>query len=371
MHHRETNPRFASWLTPAAALTVLLAVAPAAAQGRRDKDDDGPQGGPSAKATLILVGDKEITDVEVREEKFAQIRYRRRGRRIEDIPGEQVLAIRWEEAPGTFTSGLSQLRANLFDKAVTSFTSARNTAPEGSWLWFHATYQLGEAQLGVGAYADAAAEFKRLLDKDKDHWLAPAAIYGLGQAQAGQKQPGDAIKTFERLDEGFGELWAAKARLGMGDAALAGGKLMDAVKHYNFAKDRGGVRYPDLARAATVGIGKAYVADKKFDRAIEMFDRILATPGAAPDVAGGAWVGKGDCQLAAAEDADGDKNKLKEALISYQTCVVRYAGTTAYPKALYQSAELYQRLGLDKLADAMRKELRSRCPSSPWTGKLK
>ncbi len=343
-----------------------LSAPPAQAQGR------GGDQGPSAVATLILVGDRELSDVEVREEKFASIRYRpNRGRRLEDVPGEQVLEIRYHEAPGTYTSGLSQLRANLYDKAVTSFTTARNTAPDGTWLLFHATYQMGEAHLGLGAYSDAAYEFKRLLDKDKDHWLAPAAIFGLGQAQAGQGNASGASSTFQRLDDGFGTYWAAKARLGMGDAALAANKLLDAVKHYNFAKDRGGVRYPDLARAATVGIGKSYVADKKFDRAISMFDDIIRTVGVAPDVAGGALVGKGDCQLAAAEDRGGDKEKLKEALISYQTCVVRFAGTSAYPKALYQSAELYQRLGLERLAEAMRKELKSRCPSSPWTKKLK
>lgn len=142
------------------------------------------------------------------------------------------------------------------------------------------------------------------------------------------------------------------------------------MRHYNFARDRAGSRQPDLSRAASVGIGKAYIADKKFDRAIRMFDEILRTPGVDPDVAGGAWVGKGDCQMAAAEHKGNDKNLLKEALISYQTCAVRFAGTTAYPKALYQSGALYERLGQPQLAAAARKELKQRCPSSPWTDKL-
>ena len=62
----------------------------------------------------------------------------------------------------------------------------------------------------------------------------------------------------------------------------------------------------------------------------------------------------------------------EEALIAYQTCVVRFAGTPeAYPKALFQSAWLYEQLGLKDLALSMRDELKARCPSSPWTDKLK
>lgn len=68
----------------------------------------------------------------IREEKFAKVRYKARGRRLEDIAGERIQEIRWLDAPGTFSSGLSQLRATLFDRAVTSFTAARNTAEADS-----------------------------------------------------------------------------------------------------------------------------------------------------------------------------------------------------------------------------------------------
>jgi len=359
----------------AAATCLALAPTPAEAQGRRGRrgepaEEDEEAKGPSSKATLVLFGDREIEDVLLRDEKFAELRYKARGRRLESIEGEKVKEIRWLEAPGTFSSGLSQLRASLFDRAITSFTAARNTAEESTWLWFHATYRLGEAQLGAGNGADAAAEFKRLLEKDKDHWLAPAAMCGLGRALIAEGQHGPAGKAFEQLDEGYGSYWSAQGRLGMGDAALAAGNQSDAVRHYNFARDRAGTRLPDVSRAASVGIGKAYIADKKFDRAIRMFDEIIRTPGVDPDVAGGAWVGKGDCQLAAAQEKGNDRNLLKEALISYLTCAVRFAGTSAYPKALYRSAELYQRLGQAEQAEAARKELKQRCPSSPWTEKL-
>ena len=76
--------------------------------------------------------------------------------------------------------------------------------------------------------------------------------------------------------------------------------------------------------------------------------------------------------LAQAKESNDDVNLLKKALIAYQTCVVRFALTPeAYPKALYQSAILYDKLKLPVLAQHMREELKTRCPNSSWSEKLK
>ena len=350
--------------------TALGTASEAQAQGRRGNDAAADKG-TSALATLITYRGKDIENVEVREEKFAKIRYRPRGGRIEEISGADVKEVRYLSPPPAFATGMSQLRAGLYAKAVTSFTAARNAAEDGSWVWFHGTLRLGESQMLGGSYAEAQKEFERLLGKDAEHFLAPEAIYLLGRSQSAAGAHAKALSTFGKLDSGFGVIFSARGRLDMGDPALGKGDPTDARKHFKFAEDRAGLRHQDLRRAAKVGVGKSFVADKRWDDAVQHFDAIISEPGVAAEVAGGAWVGKGDCKLAQAEERSGDKNLLKEALIAYQTCAVRYAGTPeAYPKALFQSAMIYEKLGLPQLASHMRDELKSRSPNSPWAAKL-
>ena len=82
-------------------------------------------------------------------------------------------------------------------------------------------------------------------------------------------------------------------------------------------------------------------------------------------------MGIGDCRFAQAKENQNDPNRLKEALIAYQTAVVRYAGVQgSYPRALFQSATIYKLLNLPDLAKHQEDELRSRVPKSPYVKQL-
>lgn len=339
------------------------------------KDDREPAGGSAAadqggKATLVLEDGRSREGVDVKEEKFALIKFRDRGR-AEEIEGAKVVAIEYEDAPGQFLAGQSQLRASLFERAVQSFSGARNTAAEGTWLWFHATYYLGESMRQAGQAAEAIAEYQRLLEKGADHWLAPAAIFGLGQAQIAAERHDNAAATFKRLDTGFGDLWGFRGKLGEGDALYAQKKYGPARGAYETA-EKGATRYASIRRIAQVGIGKCYIADKRYDDAVRYFENIInATGGVDPEVGGGAWVGIGDCRFEQAKANQDDRTKLVEALIAYQTASTRYAGVPgAYPRALFQSAIIYRKLNLPDLAKHQADELKSRYPKSPYVKQL-
>ncbi|RMG19020.1 MAG: hypothetical protein D6731_00705 [Planctomycetota bacterium] len=365
-------------LSVSALLLCLVLPGPAQAQGRRRRGrgksgqrqkDKGPR--VSSLATIYLRQGRPLRKVSVREAGHDVVKYKERGRSTQEIKAERVREIRFLRAPGHYSSGLSKYRAGQFEKAAEAFALARSTAPEKSWVWPFSTYWLGQSKLMAGDAAGAAKEFQALLSKHAEHFLAPAALYGLGQAQSAQGKASQAEATFAKLDEGYGDYWRARAALGAGDAALAAKNATKARGHYQKAEGRAS-RYPEIRQAAQVGIGKSYVLSKAYDRAIEYFEGIINSSGSDPEVAAHAWVGKGDCLYAKAEAKRGDPALLKQALIAYQTCSVRYAGVPeAYPKALYQAGRIYERLGLAKLAEAQRRELKTRCPSTSWAAKLK
>ncbi|MGE0708887.1 MAG: tetratricopeptide repeat protein [Planctomycetota bacterium] len=365
-------------------LTLGAAALPgqALAQGRRktgktEKTEKGGKSGKSGKtdhphATLILERGREIAEVEIREFKFDKLKYRTKGsRRDDDIKGEKVVEVRLLDPPPLFASGVSRVRAGLYKRAVESFDKTLDQVEgDDDWVWFYATYWRGQAKLLAGDAAGAATDFQAVVDKDKEHFLVPDALYGLGQAFTASKDSGKAQAAFEKLAEGFGSLWGCKAKLGLGDTLLESDPEK-ARAAYNLAGARAGSD-KDLRRAAEVGEGKCMIARKQWDQAADKFERIITEPGLAPEVAAMAWVGKGDCRYEQAKARNDDKDLFKQALIAYQTCVVRFAGVPeSYPKALFRSAELYEKLGQAKLAEFQKKELKSRCPNSPWTEKIK
>lgn len=364
-----------AFLTLAALLGLLVAGAgDGLAQDKKKKGKGEPTApgsggaGDALVATLVLDNGRTRDDVELREVKFAKLKFREKGAAAE-LEGEKVVEIRLKTAPAGYLSGVSQVRGGVYDRAVQSFTAVRNGAAEGGTLWAFSTYWLAESQRLVGNPAEAQAEAQRLLDKAPDHWLAPGAILILGQAQAAAG--GAAEATFKRLETGFGELWTLRGKLADAEAKLEKKQWGPARGAFEVVQ-AGANRFPSIKRAAQVGIGRCYVGDKRFDDAVKFFEGIIGNQDNDAEVAGGAWLGIGDCKYEAARAANNDAAKLKEALIAYQVVVVRYAGVqSCYPKALYQSGELYRALNLPDLGKRMDDELTARCPRSDWAARRK
>ncbi len=345
------------------------------AQGRRRKPKKDKGKRVSSAATLMLHSGRRRKNVNVREAGYKEIKYKERGRSTSTIKGQDVASIVYTSPPAQYATGRSKFRAQQYALAAASFTKARAEAKADSWPWVHSTYWLGMCHLMNGAYDEAQTEFGKVISKAPEHFLAPAAIFGLGEAQSGAGAHSKAKKTFSKLDEAYGSYWRAKCQLGIGGAMLAKKDATEARKAFKFAEGRGS-SYAEIRQAARVGEGKSYVLSKAWDRAVDIFKQTIQGAGVDPIVAGNAYVGMGDCLMGKARDKGSSdpnyKNLLKEALIAYQNCAVRYAGIPeAYPKALYQSASLYAKLGLDKMAQLQRDELKSRCPSSSWAEKLK
>lgn len=364
-----------------ATLTLILgaSLTPGAlAQGRRPKGGKKPAAGADAteKVTIVLTSGRQVEGCEIKEEKFAAIKYRPSRGPEESVKGEDVADILFDDPNPSYASGLSQLGAGLYERAVKSFGAAKTQAKDDSLLKVHATFYLGEALRGAGS-ADpekgsdmlkaAAEEYAKV---PGDHWLAPQAAYGLGLALAGAGKQSEALASFKKLDNGFGDRWRYQGKLGEGMACLALKKAGDARQAFEIANSGASSRYPELAREAQVGIGKAYVMDKRYDDAVKFFDKILDQRGVDAESGGGAWAGKGDCRYAQAQEKSSDKGLLQEALLAYLTSTTRYAGSSSYARSLYMAAEIYKKLGLPDQAENQAKELRARFPDSSWAKKL-
>jgi tetratricopeptide (TPR) repeat protein len=323
-------------LRPAVVLTLLLVAfaGVADAQGRRGKKPKkGSTKRSSSRATLVFQDGKKRS-VSIRDATYKMVKFREKGRSgTQEIRAEKILEIRYRSAPATYSTGRSQLRGGRYADAATSFTKALSEAEAGSGPWLYASHYLGKAKLLAKDFEAAAKAFKRVLEKAPEHFLVPAATYGLGEALTGSGEYSKAATTFATLDDGFGKFWGAQCQIGVGDAALAQKKGKAARGAYKIAGDRG-QSFPKIKQAALVGVGKSYVLSKAWSKALSEFERIITQSNADPVVAGNAWVGKGDCLMAQSESKSGPKQKslMKEALIAYLTCTVRYAGIPeAYP----------------------------------------
>lgn len=346
---------------------ALLLGGPVLAQpkkgGKDDKDKkDDKKPTTVEKVTIVLTNGRKHEGATLQEEKFAAIKFKPSRGPDESVKGEDVAEIRFDQPGPAFPSGLSQMNAGLYDRAIKSFTNARNTAKDGTSLRIHATFWLAEALRLEGTdetLKAAAEEYGRV---PGDHYLAPRAAYGLGLALAGAGKQSEALASFKKL-EGFGDRWRIQGKLGEGNALLALKKPGDARQAFEIANSGAGSRFTELAREAQTGIGKAFVLDKRYDDAVKNFDRILEARGVDVEVAGSAWVGKGDCRFAQAQEKGGQKELLQEALLAYLTAATRYAGSSAYGRALYMAAEIYGKLGLPEQQKHLAGELKSRFPN--------
>jgi TolA-binding protein len=360
-----------------AALAALVGLADDgwAQEGKKPGKGKGkaePAAGSSQEAlvvTLVLDGGRLREDVEVREEKWAKVKFKDKAGKTEELEGEKILEMRLR-SPAQLLSGQSAFRGGVFDRAVQSFTAVRNGAAEGSSVWAHATYWLGESQRMAGNATECVTEQKKLLDKLADHYLAPAALLSLGKAQAASGQADQGTTTLQKLSQGYGDLWQLKGKLAEAETLLEAKKYSPARGAFEVVQ-QGAARHPTIRSAAQVGIGQCYVGDKRYDDAVKFFEGIIGSQSNDAEVAGGAWTGIGDCRYEQAKASNNDQNKLKEALIAYQVATTRFAGTRSYAKALYMAGECLRALNKPELAKRMDEELLGRCPKTEWARKRK
>jgi tetratricopeptide (TPR) repeat protein len=314
-----------------------------------------------SKDTIILVGGKSIKDVTVNGEAFAEVKYRAKSS-SKTIEGKKILEIVHGKAPRAYKAGEGQRKGGQYEKAIAYYKRALKASGAKPWVKIYANFYLGECYR-LGGKSEGAVSFYKKACADKAHLLYPRALIGLAQAQAATRSWSDAIKNLTKISEGRYGLWRVRADYALGKVYISQNKMSEARRA--FARVQSNRDDKSMKVAGVVGEGETYVAEKKYKKAIDFFRKILRRTGVPREVMAGAWAGIGDCEMA--RSAKGDKEADRRALLAYLTVIVQFAGAPeAYPKALFNGAKLYDKFGKKAQAQSLRRELKSRCPTSEY-----
>lgn len=337
-----------TWIHAGFAAALALTLCPATASAKGD--------------TIIMLTGRSKRNVDVSSETFDEVAFKgERGK--ESVPGNKVREIIHGEQSRSYKAGEGQRKGGQYNKAIKSYTKAMEQA-KGKYAWAktYCLYNLGECHRLAGE-GEKAVSFYKKAAKDAKHLLYPRVMIGLGQAQGVSEKYDDAVSTLQKVSDGNFGFWRAHADYAMGNVYLKKGDMGKARRA--FARVQSSRDDPKMRVAGIVGEGESYLLEKNYGKAIDFFRRILRDKDVPGSVAAGAWAGIGDCEMAKAEK--GDKKAEKRALLAYLTVVVQYSGTPgAYPKALFKASKLYAKFGRKDQAEALMRELKSRCPTSSY-----
>jgi tetratricopeptide (TPR) repeat protein len=313
------------------------------------------------KDTIILLGGKSLTDTEVSAETFAEVKYRQK-KTNKTMDGKKILEIVHGQAPRSYKAGDGQRKGSQYAKAIGYYKKALASPKGKPWVKVYANFYLGECYR-LSGQGEAALPFYKKASTDKAHLLYPRALIGLAQAQAAARAWDESTKNLKAISDGRYGIWRTRADYALGKVLIIQKKYSDARRA--FARVQSNRDDASMRVAGTVGEGETYMAEKNFKKAIGFFQKILRRSGVPREVMAGAWAGIGDCELALS--AEGDKEADRRALLAYLTVIVQFAGAPeAYPKALHNGAKLYDKFKLPDQAKSLRRELKSRCPTSKY-----
>lgn len=315
---------------------------------------------------IILIGGRSEAGLRLEEETFAEIKYRKAGRTL-SVPGAKVLKIIHGDGPAEYRAGDGQRKGAQYNKAIRSYQKALKAKGNKPWVTLYANFYIGECYRLSGQPKDALSYYKKVT-ADAKHFLYPQAMIGLGLAQGDAQEYGKAVATLKTIADGRYGAWLPRANYALGVVNMKKGSMNDARRFFVRVQDQRDD--PSMRMAGFVGQGQTYLREKDFNRAVNFFEKILRGRNVTPQVAAVARAGIGDCEFERAKK-NKDENGYKKALVQYLRVIVQYSGTPeAYPRALYQAALIYDRFKLKESAEALRRELKSRCPTSEYCKKI-
>jgi len=318
-----------------------------------------------------------IANVAVVKEDFNQVTYRQKGKSM-TIPSVQVVSISRSATPDALREGRSKLLAGNLGGAVAPLQlAARNTT---AWVKEYASFFLGEAFRGLGRAQDAVTAYDAVLQAKPDSRFLPDVRLGTAKAWTASKQYGKAeavLKAFSReVDtKRLNRQHALSAKRLLGHNLEAQGKYSEARREYDSviteARSLAG-RAGDAAqkrRFEVVGLeaqrdkGSAFVKDKKYSDAANLFSKIASTRDDPMAQAIGT-MGLGEVSLAQGQE---DRARVQLSRVS----ALGFAAPAARPGVLYMLAQTHVALaakgqrGASALAKLYIAELTKNYPGTP------
>ncbi len=283
------------------------------------------------------------------------------------VPIDDVAEVRYDGAAGLALRAAAGLeRAGEYEKAADQYQKA---AAAGGSEFVAQSIAFGQARAAAAA---ALATRERLdeairgLEDFRTKYPASRHHFALhellGRLLLEKKNTAAARQAFAELDKATWPELKMRAANWDGRALVQEGKLDEAEAKFDIvaalpAKTPGEKIEQQQALLARCD---CLVAQKKHDEAVATLRRIIQeSPPEDAELQAAAWNNLGDVLRAA--------DKPKDALLAYLRVDLLYSTErTAHAKALFVTAQLWDRLGRPADATASRDKLKRLYPNSPW-----
>ena len=294
------------------------------------------------------------------------------GKADKTLDQNDVTEIQYDQVPNAYRQAEALYRVSNYDKAIQMFRQA--TAGGGRrWVKDYSAYYLAmclarksesdpnQAPLAIRAFED-------LLKNRNNRWRDDAR-YQLGNLQLVKGDRAGAKTAFETLaSSAHKQEMKLTASVGLADILMADKKPAEALKRYDTVVEGARGKFPDLFITATVGKAQAQTALGLFANAKAFLEGILKTAKNKALLAK-AHTALADCFYteAGAVDPKEAPASYKAALNQYLWVVVVYNNEKAeFAKALYYAGQCWKKLGDEKKARELFKELQSKFGATRW-----
>jgi tetratricopeptide (TPR) repeat protein len=272
---------------------------------------------------------------------------------------------------GLFPGAMALYDAGQWAEALDKFDQASKAASGKEWMPIYCDYYKGMCNVKMGgANADKGLDILRKFENNpnlKKHRFTPMVLYGEGEAAMITKKYPEAERVFGVLQKTkeFGQIWVARGHKGAGIVSFAQRKWDSAKNSFKNVEDIArAMRNPALELDAMAYQGKCLFEMAEMDKAKALFDSIIKkndeTRAASKEVMAAVYNGLGEYYYR----KEGDK---KKALLAHLRVIVVYSvAQDEYAKALSLAAKCFEELDQKDRAERLRKELKDRCPDSPY-----
>ena len=328
--------------------------------------------------TIHMTDGHSIDDCSVTEESLMEVSYKRNGKTT-TVPASDVLRIDFSTTPGSGRQDLALIdraetavRDDQFFDAVSDFTTfldgAISKKAEGgrirpAWAPAYAAWRLAELNAAMGKTAEAVAAIEKLEEKFPEARYLPAALLLKAEAQFAGGNSASAKKSLQAVKDlvaqkGISKRWDLEADLAgiVNDESLKGDKRRDALKRIS---NQAGSEFASVRNRAQAIGAESFLADKDFDAAKGVFDRISKDSKSDQRTLAIAWSGIGDClfeSISQNPGSEANRGTLNAALRAYMRVVVLYKAESDYlARSMVYAGRIYTLMETEEAGENAKK----------------
>ncbi|HQU47067.1 MAG: hypothetical protein B7Z73_14635 [Planctomycetia bacterium 21-64-5] len=320
----------------------------------------------AADDTIKKIGETQQIKCSITSISKDAVKYEKSGKE-ESVPTYEIESIRLADEPPQLNLIRNQVNNGAFENALRSLdklsTDSIDKAEVKAEIQYMRAYCNGKLALGGGDVADAGRQVKAFIDANSNSYhfypaneLAGDLLVALGKYEA-------ATNFYKALSTSPADAYKIKAGIDIGKAKLAEKKYEDALKEFDTAlalTEKG--KAPESQKLAGM-LGKAACLGEtgKPEEGVKLAEAVIKELKAEEiDLHSWAYVVAGNCYRKI-------PNHTKQALLAYlHVDVLYFANPQYHAEALWNLASLWQDLKKVDRATQASALLKERYPNSTW-----